>query len=440
MSLAAKKAAVDDEEAATPFLPVDDNSVHPNNDNDHDGNGGEGSAVAIKDQEPYRFTILVTIAIFSGYAMLVVMQEPLGVAMGLSKSAEFHHACTLNYVGNLIFRLAHNFIFACFVPRTRVYISLGAMMLSAGILGFVVIGAGSHWLGWIYLCYFMGGVAIGTFESNLLSCITPLGPRTKVWAIIGMPVGFNIISIGGYAVLAALHKEHEHSPLMFLYMYVFFACLCGILLFSMYIPDIVIKGNGLNFQNVKESISLWREWIPSVRNNAIALACDMFSVSFFSGIMFYILNDKNYVPLWGILDGEKAKIGHDLFFVIYGVFTFAGDSLSRKFVYAIRPINPLWFLVLSLIGAVLCLCEVPALALPGVFLVFFANGSIYGASTRFIDSHVPKRYNLVALSFWLFIGDIGSVAGSNVWSLVKKSYCTAINPDGDLKYFCVPAQ
>ena len=37
---------------------------------------------------------------------------------------------------------------------------------------------------------------------NLLSVITPLGDDTKVWAIVGMPLGFNTISVIGFALMS----------------------------------------------------------------------------------------------------------------------------------------------------------------------------------------------------------------------------------------------
>jgi hypothetical protein len=46
--------------------------------------------------------------------------------------------------------------------------------------------------------------------------------------------------------------------------------------------------------------------------------------------------------------------------------------------------------------------------------VAFANGAIYAQSARHIDQVVDDEFNLIALSFWLFVGDIGSVIGSNV--------------------------
>jgi hypothetical protein len=99
----------------------------------------------------------------------------------------FKHAATFNYIGNLVFRLAHNIVFACIVPRYRVYVSLFAMLTSMGMIGVGIYGFGGTSLGWVYGSYALGGIGIGTFESNLLASISELGHGTKLWAITGMP-------------------------------------------------------------------------------------------------------------------------------------------------------------------------------------------------------------------------------------------------------------
>ena len=108
-------------------------------------------------------------------------------------------ACSFNYIGNMVFRIGHNFVLGCLSPRQRVYFALGAIGTAMSIITFLVIIFQYHWIGFIYMAYFLGGCGIGTISPNLLSCITPLGHDTKVWAISGMPVGFNLISIGGFA-------------------------------------------------------------------------------------------------------------------------------------------------------------------------------------------------------------------------------------------------
>jgi len=55
------------------------------------------------------------------------------------------------------------------------------------------------------------------------------------------------------------------------------------------------------------------------------------------------------------------------------------------------------------------------------FLIAFGNGSIYAQANRQIDQLVDKEFSLIAFSFWLFIGDIGSVTGSNLISYLSVS-------------------
>lgn len=111
---------------------------------------------------------------------------------------QFKHAATFNYIGNLVFRLAHNIVFACIVPRYRVYVSLLCMMTSMGMIGVGVYGFGGTSLAWVYGSYVLGGIAIGTFESNLLASISTLGHDTKLWAIAGMP-GLSTRALPAYA-------------------------------------------------------------------------------------------------------------------------------------------------------------------------------------------------------------------------------------------------
>lgn len=51
--------------------------------------------------------------------------------------------------------------------------------------------------------------------------------------------------------------------------------------------------------------------------------------------------------------------------------------------------------------------------------VMWANGAIYATTTRHVDNTVSDAHHLIAMSCWLFIGDLGSVTGSNLISYVK---------------------
>ena len=100
-----------------------------------------------------------------------------------------------------------------------------------------------------------------------------------------------------------------------------------------------------------------------------------------------------------------------------------------------RPPHPAWYLLLSIAGLVMCTAKLPIIAPIGIFFVFFANGSIYALSTRFIDANVPHAYNLISLSVGLFVGDLGSITGSNTWQFLKPVVCRSV-PCNDM-FFCV---
>merc|ERR1719357_966089 len=80
-------------------------------------------------------------------------------------------------------------------------------------------------MAWVVLAYCMGGLGIGTFESNVLACLTPLGHRTKQIAITAIPVGIAIVMIGGFGVMGSTMNL---SPLCI------YACVAVLLLLGMF--------------------------------------------------------------------------------------------------------------------------------------------------------------------------------------------------------------
>eukprot|EP01052_Picozoa_sp_SAG31_P027420 SAG31_NODE_2567_length_5464_cov_2.804660_2_plen_148_part_00 len=137
-----------------------------------------------------------------------------------------------------------------------------------------------------------------------------------------------------------------------------------------------------------------------------------------------------------------ALMNHDRFFAVFNMHTFLGDAISRKVAYYFKPAPVLSYVLIIGAGAVLASLKMPILLWPGLFLIFFANGSVYATSTKHIDvtykvGTPQEQFNLIALSVWLFIGDIGSVTGANTWEYFLPVFC-----DGELgihrwKYFCI---
>eukprot|EP01086_Lenisia_limosa_P006818 TRINITY_DN25973_c0_g1_i1.p1 TRINITY_DN25973_c0_g1~~TRINITY_DN25973_c0_g1_i1.p1 ORF type:complete len:112 (+),score=17.56 TRINITY_DN25973_c0_g1_i1:3-338(+) len=97
-----------------------------------------------------------------------------------------------------------------------------------------------------------------------------------------------------------------------------------------------------------------------------------------------------------------------------------GDFCGRRFFFHIKSIHPAFFLIFSAIGAVCALGGVTVLVPIGGFFVALGNGSVYSQTCRLIDRVVPSSFNLIALSSWLFVGDIGSVVGSNTIPYLKR--------------------
>jgi len=260
---------------------------------------------------------------------------------------------------------------------------------------------------WVFFAYGFGGVGIGTFESNFLSTIAPLGKKTKIWAIIGIPVGINLITVGGFALLQV--------GLFVGWIYVVVLCFeaVGLVLFFLRIWRDAGTGNAIDLLDFFRQIKQWRYWFPQIGWYSLALMIDMFCVSMFSpGVMLYIY-DQNYVSFGNL------QLPNNWLFSIYNACFFLGDTLSRRIFFLMKPIFPLFFLLFAVIGVACGLSNVIYLIFFCSFFVSFCNGSIYSQANRSIDSKVPKQFSLIAFSFWLFLGDIGSVIGSNLISYVN---------------------
>lgn len=336
-------------------------------------------------------------------------------------------------VGNLLFRLLHNVIFAAFTPRIRVVISLVSMSFSMAIL------ICSYWMFRstsvivVYVAYLIGGIGIGSFESNILATITPLGHDTKLWAMMGISVGFFLITVGGYAFMAITGLD-----VLYIYITVGIACFLSIFLWLFRIPiPTSYRETGQSFSQFMGHLRSWREWLPAVKWHCIALLVDMFCLSYNTAINQYIYDGQQF-PLFGVIAPRFMIIDQNVFLMLLNLFQFIGDISGRKIIYYFKlNTKPCYFLVLSVLGLMGCMSKVPVIALISTMLVMLANGLIYSSSTYFMDNQLvggDRKYLLTSLSVWLFIGDIGSVVGSNVWESIVPVVCDLIPSSHE--YFC----
>ena len=374
------------------------------------------------DAPATKSVIMCVVPLFMGYACLFSLQHKITGVYGIKDSGErfdqFGNAVSFLYIGNLVFRFAHNIVFACISPRVRVIVAITSMMTSLSLLLFgVFVFKQTQTLAWVYGAYALGGVAVGSFEANVLSAITPLGHQTKLWATLGIPIGVSSITIGAFGVMAAGASPEA------IYGTTIAALACSLFVWTCVVPYRHVPGNSDSVAAFWGSLKDYASWLPKIKWHAVCLAIDMACVSTFSpGVMLYVFDSPQGVPLFG---HGSTRVNHDAFFCVYNLFTFCGETISRKFAYVdTKERSPFWFLLFSLLGIVLnvagALFGIGVICpLAGLF-VFLANGSIYNRTTKYVDNHVDPVFNLTALSAWLFVGDLGSVLGSNMTPYVRQ--------------------
>merc|ERR1712032_878260 len=158
----------------------------------------------------------------------------------------------------------------------------------------------------------------------------------------------------------------------------------------------------------------WRMWLPRFWHYPVPMILDMFALSAFSpGVLLFIYNQKSVALVSGLTIQTAS------FFAIFNFFVAVGGLTGRWVSYYLKPRHPVFYNVCTVIGVVLNLTKVPLLAPVGGYCVALGDGLIYGSTSRHVDMAVPKEFNLTAISFWLFIGDFGSVAGSNLMSFIR---------------------
>lgn len=359
--------------------------------------------------------LFVVLPVFSGYAALFGLQHEIKSRLGImdrasSASHEFGFACSFLYIFNLIFRFAHNVLFGWLSPRGRVYIAMTSMMCSMLIISVVIMILENHNMCWVFFAYALGGVAIGSFESNFLCCLTPLGHETKHIAILGIPIGITSVLVGGFLAMS----RPFNVPATAIYIAVAVAVLCGMLLLSVRIPSRIDTQRQAGMAKFSSDIRAYRSWLPQLWHYPLATAVDMFSLSCFSPGVALFIYDKKSVNLM-----PDFALQTDIFFAIYNVCNMVGGLTGRWLSYRIKPRHPLVYAVFNIVGIALLLSHVPILAPLSTFLIMLGDGLIYGANAKHIDTTISREYNLVALSYWLFVGDFGSVIGSNLISYVR---------------------
>lgn len=373
------------------------------------------AADSIAPERLYWEGFFVNLPMFCGYAALFGLQHEIKSKLAISDddvdaTRAFGIACSFLYIFNLIFRFSHNVVFGFLGPRGRAFMAMLSMMASMLVIAGPIFILEFTSINWVVLAYGLGGVAVGTFEANFLCCLTPLGHETKHVAITAIPVGITTVLVGGFFAMGPPLSVSATG----IYVAVAVGIGLGMLIFAVCIPHINATSQPGLRQFIAEARQ-WREWLPLIWHLPVATAIDMFTLSAFSpGLALYIWDQKTVEVMPGFV------VPTHTFFAIYNTCNMFGGITGRVLSYKLKPRHPVLYSLFNLFGAFLILQKIPILAPLSTFIVMMGDGLIYGSITRRIDATVPKEFNLIALSFWLFVGDFGSVLGSNLISYMRQ--------------------
>lgn len=370
----------------------------------------------------YRSAILVVIPLFMGYAALFSLQGRVRDRFNQQSSTMsknefktvFQGAAACLYLGNFCLRLGHNIVFSWMNTRTRVYASQTAMLLSMAILCVFAFTTSvgtlsTKYLSVVFFAYFLGGISIGSFEANILNVLVPLGPSTKLWAISGMPVGIVSTTVGMFFFM-----QYNHDELGPVYLIVCGLLVMSMLVFAFVIPHPPETRKSLSIGQFIQDLREWRMWMPPIPFHIVAMFFNMFCVACAIPLALYLyagaeVKEVHYKPF--------GYISRDYFMIIFNFCFSLADLVSRKVLYPgnmcrLPKLHPLFFLIFSGSGFALVMSRMPVLAPLGGFLIAWGNGSLYAQTSFHVDDVIDRKYNLTALSVWLFLGDLGSVIGT----------------------------
>jgi len=386
---------------------------------------------------PQRLTLVVMICVIQGYTLIGPLQHAFKVRMNIGDTGDVAHiftqAAALVQWGKFAMTLGQNVILCWCSPLARVYLAMSAMMIGCIIPPLFVYLLGSTWLGWVFLSFGFLGLGLGVFECTFLNVITPLGPLTKSWAIMGFPAAFAIINVFGMTLVSF------GLPVQALFWYIVCCMPVGILVFATRIaPQLarqVVTSAGKSAEHGKKQVEVWNSikdwssWLPRMLPFMLANIVGHFVMEGALPANFNTFNDFGHgTPLFGRMDTHLMNTSR--FFVVFFVFVGLGDMISRRVGYCFRLDSYasnfaalLGGLLCSALGMYLTTLGVGVVSWASAFLAFWGQGFNYAVSSKYIDRFVPRQHNLAAYSFWMFAGGAGAIAGSTMVDVIRGWIC-----------------
>jgi len=302
-------------------------------------------------------------------------------------------------------------VFSHFNPRSRVFVAMTLMTLAMLIIAVPIMTFGCRNQALLCIAYALGGTGVGTFDPNLLNCLTPLGKRTKLAAISAIPAGVNALLVGGFFLMAP--PMYFHASTIFLLVA---AMLCaGMVLMAVRIPSTVVASSQAlsvdqsGLAQLLADCQKYRSWFPSMWGCCLAMVFNMACLTLFNpGVVLYVY-DKPLVVL-----SESISWDRNYFIAAFNACGFVGGFTGRWLSYNLRLRQPPVYCCVSLLGIFVLLLWIPSVAFIGALFMMLGDGLIYGSISRYIDESIHKDFNLIAITAWLLFGDIGSIIGQNL--------------------------
>lgn len=384
---------------------------------------------------PRRVVLVVMITMIQGYTLIGPLQHAFKVRMKIADTGEtarvFTQAAALVQWGKFAMTLGQGILLANVSPLNRVHLAMAIMMVGCLIPALCVYVIGSTWLGWVFLSFGCVGMSLGIFECTFLNVITPLGPLTKSWAIIGFPAAFAIINVFGMSLVTV------GMPVSVVFWYIVCCLPIGMIVFHTqvvpHLPDPGCSGRATGAENSRSStlwnsFLQWRSWFPGLIPFVVANIVGHFVMEGALPANFNTFNDA-VVPLLH-RNGEDHLMDTNLFFVIFFIFVGLGDMISRRVGYCfnLKTFESslsalLGGLVCSVTGMYLTTLGIGVVAWLSAFLAFWGQGFNYAVAAQYIDWAVPRQHNLAGYSIWMFAGAAGGISGSTTVDVIRSWIC-----------------
>lgn len=379
---------------------------------------GSDEKISIKDKT-YKSAFIITLPVFIGYACCFSLQKKLSYVFGLTDgvtgtklSVIYGIGTSFVYFFNLIFRvLGHNIFFGFLHPRDRVLAALSSLMIGMSLLAYFSLQKTTQNVIWVFISYSFVGVCEGSFGPNMLNVVHNLG-MTRIYVLLAMPSGCACITILAFVLMTF------GVPYQAFYIVSIVVCIISITLylFTIYPASKNIEMNTESHQEKFDLISFCHDlkeinqWFPKIGYHCICFIFNNIFISLFNpGCTLFAYSNRVTLRLIG-----STTIMNEIFIFVFNTGSFLGDFFSRKVMNQKRIVNPIVFTIMSILGVILNLSLIPEVAPLAAFLLMWANGGIYTQISMLIGLMFHEKYHLTATSSWLFLGDFGSMIGSNL--------------------------